>query len=151
MAPGAAAEAAHMSYERIDRVYTAGGETVQVRFDLTDDQLRAVAHVADSVKTTRYRCAELTADDVIELRELMAIHDDAHDRASDGFAGGTLVMTVGRLGILVGVLREWRAGERAQDVIAAPHVDDALDTLADLHTRALRVALGADEPDFAFS
>jgi hypothetical protein len=144
-----------MRNERLEHVYTVTGKAVQVRFDLDDEQLYAVAYATDAVKTDRYRGVALDADAVLELRELVALHDNAIERARDGFNGGTLVMRVARLGVLVRSLGAWHAirdrsalmGSR--DAITAPVVADMLDGLADLHVRALRMALDAEAPAFS--
>ena len=145
-------QAAGMVNERLESVYTTEGKAVQVCFDLDDEQLFAVACVTEAVNVDRCRGVALDADAVLELRELVAIHDSALERAQDGYNGGTLVMTVARLGLLVQSLRTWCASRDqsalmgARDAIAAPVVDEMLDGLADLHARAVRVALAADAP-----
>jgi hypothetical protein len=144
-----------MLNERLEHVYTATGMTVQVRFDLGDEQLYAVANATDAVTTDRYRGVALDAAAVLELRELVALHDNAIERAQDGFDGGTLVMTVARLGLLVHSLQGWcESGDRSalmgpRDAITAPIVGDMLDGLAELHVRALRMALDAEAPEFS--
>lgn len=142
-----------MLNERLEGDYTGGGKVVQVCFDLDDEQLYAVACATEAVNTDRCRGVAPDADAVLELRELVAIHDNALERAQDGYNGGTLVMTVAR--------RRWPGWDRwcairdrspsvgARDVIAAPVVAELLDGLADLHVSALRVALDADMPTFS--
>jgi hypothetical protein len=148
-------QAAGMLNERIEDVYTAAGKTVQVRFDLEDEQLYAVAHATDALRTDRYRGAALDTEAVLELRELVALHDNAIERAQDGFSGGTLVMTVARLGLLVQSLQAWSAirdrsaSTGPRDATTAPIVADMLDGLADVHVRALRMALDAEAPAFS--
>lgn len=94
---------------------------------------------------------------VLELREVVALHDNAIERAQDGFNGSTLVMTVARLGLLVQSLQAWSAMRDrsaltgSRDTIAAPVVADMLDALADLHVRALRMALEAEAPAFSLA
>ena len=138
-----------MHNERIEDLATAGGHTVEVRFDLTDQQLRAVAHAAEAINVERFRGRELTADDVLRMRELTAVSDAAVERAQDGYAGGTLVMSVARLGLTVDALTEWlrRRDElgflRRQEGVDRPVVEGMLWDLADLHLRALQVAVGA--------
>jgi hypothetical protein len=144
-----------MLNERLEDVYTATGKAVQVRFDLDDEQLYAVAYATEAVRTDRYRGVALDVEAVLELRELVALHDNAIERAQDGFNGGTLVMTVARLGLLVQSLQAWSAiRDRsalmgARDASTAPVVADMLDGLADLHVRALRMALDAEAPAFS--
>ena len=139
-----------MLNERLEDIYTAGGRVVQVRFDLSDEQLYAVACATEAVNSDRCRGVALDADNVLELRERVAIHDSALERAQDGYHGGTLVMTVARLGLLVQSLQTWCAMVgRARGAIAEPVVAEMLDGLADLHVRALRVALDTDTPTFS--
>ena len=64
-------------------------------------------------------------------------------------------MTVARLGLLVQSLQTW-SGIRdrspltgPRDTITAPVATDVLDGLADLHMRALRMALDAEAPAFS--
>ena len=144
-----------MLNERLEDIYTAGGKVVQVRFDLDDEQLYAVARATEAVNIDRYRGVALDADAVLELRELVAIHDSSIERAQDGHNGGTLVMTVARLGLLVQSLQAWcaihdrSAFTGTRDAIAAPVVAEMLDGLADLQVRALRMALDAYTPTFS--
>ena len=141
-----------MLNERLEGVYTAEGKVVQVCFDLNDEQLFAVACATEAVITDRYRGVALDADAVLELRELVAIRDSAIERAQDGYNGGTVVMTVARLGLLLQSLQAWCAirdrspSVGARDAIAARVVAEMLDGLAALHVRALRMALDADTP-----
>ena len=96
--------------------------------------------------------AALDAEAVLEFRELVAIHDSALARAQDSFNGGTLIMRVARLGLLVQSLRarcamlDRSAFMGARDAIEASLVAEMLDGLADLHMRAVRLALDADAP-----
>ena len=141
-----------MLNERLEGVYTAEGRVVQVCFYLNDEQQFAVACATEAVITDRYRGVALDADAVLELRELVAIRDSAIERAQDGYNGGTVVMTVARLGLLLQSLQAWCAirdrspSVGARDAIAARVVAEMLDGLAELHVRALRMALDADTP-----
>ena len=95
----------------------------------------------------------LDGEAVLELRELVAVRDSALERAHDGYDGGTLVMSVARLGLLVRSLGDWQARCRRNGFLrpgegaAAAAADDLLEQLRELHARAARVALGADEPE----
>jgi hypothetical protein len=141
-----------LQHERIDHVGEPGAGSTQIRFDLTDAQLLGVARIADTVARERYMGRELDADAVQALRELVAIHDATLERAEDGYSGGTLVMSVARLGVLIEALREWSESRRTNgfarhheetDLDAA---DEILADLAELHVRALHVALGTAPP-----
>jgi hypothetical protein len=135
-----------MINERIDLIAIADGEAVQVRFDLPDADLTAVARSVGTVADERYRGAALTAEDVLELRDLMALRDAAAERAADGYAGGTLVVSVRRLGLLVTALRDWLARRleagflRHDQAVDHPAVERLAGELAELHGRALEAA-----------
>jgi hypothetical protein len=138
--------------ERIEKVAEPGGETVRVCFDLAEDQLLAIARIADTVKRERYMGNELDTDAVLTLRELVAINDNALDRAGDGVGGGTVVMAVGRLGLLVDAMREWSESRRDADVSQPTDAEDLavaealLPDLVDLRVRAMHAALGTEPP-----
>ena len=142
-----------MINERIDVIQIAGSDVVQLRFDLADAELLAVARIVEAVSSERYRVASLDAEGVLDLRELVALHDAALERAEDGYAGGTLVLSVRRLALLIGALAEWmdrRLGDafiRAHDAIDLPAAEGLLGDLRDLHVRGLHAALGT--PDHA--
>ena len=140
-----------MLNERLDTIRIAGCDALQIRFDLGDAELLAVARSVAGVATERYRGVALDADGVLELRELTAIHDAALERAEDGYAGGTLVVSVNRLGVMIEALGEWitqryQAGfMRAHEAQDLPAVEGLMDDLRDLHMRGLRTALAALE------
>jgi hypothetical protein len=146
-------ESAGMLNERIDVIQIAGSAVMQLRFDLADAELLAIARIVEAVSGERYRVAALDADGVLELRELIALHDTALERAEDGYAGGTLVLSVRGLGLVIGALAEWidrRLGDgfiRAYDAIDLPAAEDLLGDLRDLHLRGLHAALAT--PDHA--
>jgi hypothetical protein len=143
-----------MVHERFDRIPAAGGQTVHARFDLSDEQLFALAHAAEGMIAEHYRGVSLTADEVLEMRELVALHDNALERGQDGYAGGTLMLTVSRLGLAVRALSGWLARcERlglihAQDAFHAAVAEALLEDLTDLHARAVRIAVAADFPAY---
>jgi hypothetical protein len=136
-----------MTNERFENVHSADGATVHVRFDLTDEQLLALANAVNAVKAERFMGAEMTAQDVLDMRELIAVADGAAERAADGFYGGTLVMTVTRLGMTLAALTErlTRMDELGftsrQDELDRPELEAIIDDLYDLHVRALVAAL----------
>jgi hypothetical protein len=141
-----------MLNDRVDRLDLALHDAVQVRFDLSDAELVAVARAAEDVIDERFRGVALDGEAVLKLRELVAVLDSALERAHDGYDGGTLVMSVARLGLLVRSLGDWQARcrrigfLRPGEAAAAPAADDLLEQLCGLHARAARVALGADDP-----
>jgi len=146
-----------MINERIDIIRIAGGEAVQVRFDLSDADLTAIARSLATVAAERYRTAALSADDVLELRDLTALQESAYERACDGYAGGTLVVSARRLGPLVQALRDWHArrGElgflRHDEPLDESLVERLAGELHDLHVRALHAAVACATPDLALA
>jgi len=58
-----------------------GNPVVLACFDLGDDEIGASARVVAAIAAERYRTAEMSADDVLELRELTALSDDLADLA----------------------------------------------------------------------
>ena len=134
----------------VERLRGGGGEIVQISIDLSAEQLLAVAHATEGVVTDRYAAAALDADAVLELRALVALHDQSLERARDGDRGATLALTVEQLGRLVRALRDWLARReqlgflRAQEALDTPLVENLADELTDTHVYALRVALNAD-------
>lgn len=50
-------------------------------FDLDDEELGAAAHAVAATSAERYRTAELSGDDVLELRELTMVADELRDLA----------------------------------------------------------------------
>jgi hypothetical protein len=146
-----------MDNERVDIITIAGGEAVQVRFDLPDADLTAIARSLPTVAAERYRTAALDADDVLELRDLTALAEIADARARDGYSGGTLVLSVRRLGLLVQALGDWHARRltlgffRHDESVDEPIVQRLAGELHELHLRALHAALdcGITDPALA--
>jgi len=52
-------------------------------FDLREDELAAAARAVAATSTDRYRTARISADDVLELRELTALKDELEHGARD--------------------------------------------------------------------
>jgi hypothetical protein len=66
-----------------------GESVVFVCFDLRADELAAAARAVEAVKTERYRTPRISADDVLELRELTALADELeHGRPATEPADG---------------------------------------------------------------
>ncbi len=136
-----------MVHDRIQQTHVARGAVVRITCDLSDAELLAVAHVTDAVKRARYAGVALDAATMLTMHALIALTDQALERAQDGDGGGTLVLTVDRLGLLVDSLREWLTQReqvgfvRMQQAIARPLVEDMLGDLSELYDRALGVAL----------
>ena len=71
-----------------------GEPVVHAIFDLHEDEIAASAHAVASSSAERFRNVEMSADDVVELRELTALADEL---AELGGGHGTLVMRPARL------------------------------------------------------
>ena len=65
---------------RIDTTQGLDGESVVLAcFDLSDDEITASAHAVKFTSGNRFRNAEMSTDDVLELRELTALTDELED------------------------------------------------------------------------
>jgi hypothetical protein len=64
-----------------------GEHVVFVCFDLREDEIAAAARAVEATKVERYRISPISADDVLELRELTALADEL-DHALPGVEPG---------------------------------------------------------------
>jgi hypothetical protein len=55
-----------------------GEHVVFVCFDLREDEVAAAVRAVEATKAERYRTPRISADDVLELRELTALADELH-------------------------------------------------------------------------
>jgi hypothetical protein len=132
---------------RIDTTRDLDGHAVVLAcFDLSESEAAACAHVVSAVRADRYRLAELSADDVLEMRELTALADELADVAARG-AASSLVLAPARLNALRHALEafaesrdeaDWVREEDREPLAAARAL---LWPLADLSEQALRAAL----------
>jgi hypothetical protein len=66
-----------MQHAHIDSSRGLDGEPVVLAcFDLREDEIAAACHAVTAIATERYRTARMSADEVLELRELTAITDE---------------------------------------------------------------------------
>lgn len=66
----------------IDISHGLDGEPVVLAcFDLAEEQLAASAHAVAATSAERFRIADMSVDDVLELRELTALSDELADLA----------------------------------------------------------------------
>jgi hypothetical protein len=73
-----------MQHVHIDISRGLDGEHVVLAcFDLREDELAAAARAVAATATDRYRTARISADDVLELRELTALKDELEHGARD--------------------------------------------------------------------
>jgi hypothetical protein len=70
---------------------------VHALFDLSEDEIAASAHAIAAIAAERFRMADMSSDDVLELRELTALADELSELSG---GTGTLVMRPARLSAL---------------------------------------------------
>ena len=119
-----------------------GSKQVVACFDLTEDEIAAVARAVDVSRTEQFRHEELSTDDVVAMRELTALADQLTALAGYGSAV-TVELSPARLVALrdtrhvfvehrdeAGFTREEdREAYATATVLAAPLADLAADTL----------------------
>ena len=129
-------------------LHAADGTPVcNVSFDLSTEQLHAMASATEAVRLDRHRNPELSTDDVLALRELTGISDELHLLADQG-ANATLVLQLARFVALHDALGEWvhaaadRGWMREDDQAIHPFVAALIDPMAALRADALHAVLG---------
>ena len=143
-----------MLHPRIDISRDLEGEPIVLAcFDLGPEEIAGLSHAVAAMAAERFRHADMSVDDVLELRELTALADElAHQDPQPGLR--TLVLRPARLsGLRDSVARfiEMRdEGEwiREEDREPLAHLRGLLLPLEELCAEALRAALspGAQEP-----
>ena len=139
----------------IDISQSLDGEAVVLAcFDLGEEQLAASAHAVASA-AERFRIADLSVDDVIELRELTALSDELADLAlRPGMR--TVVLRPARLTVFRDAVarfietRDEAEWVREEDRDALARVRALLYPLEDLCADALRAALTGSTPTRPF-
>jgi hypothetical protein len=82
---------------RIDISQDLDGESVvHACFDLDHQEIAASAHAVGAAASERFRTSSMSADDVVELRELTALADEFGEFAAGG-ASQTIVLRPARL------------------------------------------------------
>jgi hypothetical protein len=134
-----------MERARIDISQDLDGDpVVHACFDLSQDQLAASAHAVAAVAAERFRTTELSADDVVEMRELTTLADELGELKA---GASTVVLKPARLSAFrdaVTVFVETR--EQAEWVREEDHqplalLREMLYPLEQLGTEAMRAAL----------
>jgi hypothetical protein len=127
-----------------------GEPVVLAIFDLGEEQLGASAHAVAAASAERFRTAELSADDVIEMRELTALTDELADLAlRPGMR--TVVLRPARLSAYRGALsrfvesRDEAEWIREEDREPLAIVRALLFPLEELAADAVRAALSGPE------
>jgi hypothetical protein len=141
-----------MNHARLDITQGLDGEAVVLAcFDLGEEEIAASAHAVQAITTERFRTAEMSVDDVLEMRELTALADELGDQSHQ--AGiRTLVMRPARLNAWRDALthfvetRDDADWMRDDDRDALPAARVLLWPLADLCADAMRAALSPPAP-----
>ncbi|HVL94490.1 MAG TPA: hypothetical protein VM266_01380 [Solirubrobacteraceae bacterium] len=120
-----------------------GFPAVAVTFDLAPEQAAAAAHAVRTIREVRYRTFDMSADDVVAMREMTSLADELAELSARGGADHVRA-NIARLGALRSALEEFAANEhleREGDAAARPIVFLLADAVADLHAEALRALL----------
>lgn len=129
-----------------------GEPVVLACFDLAEEQLAASAHAVTATSAERFRIADLSVDDVLELRELTALSDELADLAlRPGMC--TVVLRPARLSVYRDAIaafiesRDSAEWVREEDREPLARVRSLLYALEDLCADAVRAALsGSPSP-----
>jgi len=137
-----------MERQHIDVTQDLDGESVvHAVFDLREEEIRASAHAVSGSAAERFRNVDMSADDVIELRELTALADDLGERVG---GAGTIVLRPARLSAYRAALeffvetRDEADWIRAEDREPLAIVRSLLYPLEELAAEAMRVALSPE-------
>jgi hypothetical protein len=141
-----------MFHARIDITQGLDGEPVVLAlFDLGDEEIAASAHAVRAINSERFRTADLSVDDVLEMRELTALGDELADLASrPGMS--TVVLRPARLSALRHALthfvetRDEADWMRDEDRTPLSFARELLWPLGDLAAEAMRAALNPGTP-----
>src|SRR3954447_7508471 len=137
----------NMIHARLDITRDFDGEAVVLAcFDLGEEEIGASAYAVQAITTERFRNAEMSIDDVLELRELTALADELSDhQARQGIR--TLVMRPSRLNAWRHALthfvetRDEAEWVREDDRKSLPFARELLWPLGDRCAEAMRAAL----------
>ena len=133
-----------MERQHVDITRDLDGEpVVHACFDLSEGQIRASEHAVGR-SAERFRNTEMSADDVLELRELTALSDELGELVG---GAGTLVMRPARLNVYSAALasfvesRDEAEWIREEDREPLAIVRALLYPLEQLSAEAMRAAL----------
>ena len=121
------------------------GKPVRVACDLTSAQIAACAHALEVHRDGRYRLAEMSVDDALDLRELTGLIDRFQTLSGHG-AHDTVQLTAAHVVQVSDVIRDFVAAQALAEKVhpeSRPHVAAArslVDPLADLARDALQAA-----------
>ena len=125
---------------------------VHAVFDLREDEIAASAHAVSAAIAERFRNEQLSADDVVEFRELTALTDELAELSG---GAGTIVMRPARLNAYLHALamfvesRDEAEWIRDDDREPLAIVRGLLWPLEDLSAEAIQAALSAHSPRHA--
>ena len=125
---------------------------VHAVFDLREEEIAASAHAVAASVAERFRNEELSADDVVEFRELTALADELSELAG---GAGTIVMRPARLNAYRNALlifiesRDEADWIRDEDREPLAVVLGLLWPLEDLAAEAMQAALSDEAPRHA--
>lgn len=136
-----------MFHAHIDRSQDLDGEPVVFAcFDLSEPEIAASAHAVAATVTERFRNSTMSADDVLEFRELTALGDDLAEQARRTGAH-TIVMRPARLSAYRGAVLHFVDARDEVDWLpesdrqALESLHELLLPLEDLCGEAVRAAL----------
>ena len=138
-----------MEHARIDVSQDLDGHpVVYACFDLAPEQIAAAAHAVAATAGERFRITEMSADEVVELRELTALADELGDLTG---AASTLVLQPARLSTLLHAVarfvesREQADWIREEDQQPLALAREMLLPLEQLNAEATRAALSPEQ------
>jgi hypothetical protein len=142
-----------MERQHIDITKDLEGEpVVHAVFDLREEEIGASAHAVSAAIAERFRNEDLSADDVVEFRELTVLADELGELTG---GAGTIVMRPARLSAYLHALAmfvesrdeaEWIRDEDREPLAIARGL---LWPLEDLSAEALQAALTGHAPKHA--
>jgi peptidoglycan/xylan/chitin deacetylase (PgdA/CDA1 family) len=125
-----------------------GNPVVFACFDLAPEQMAAAAHAVAATAAERFRITEVSADEVLELRELTALADELGELTG---GASTVVLRPARLSTLLdAVSRFVESREQAEWIREEDHqplalLREMLFPLEQLNAEATRTALSPNE------
>lgn len=139
-----------MQHLRIDISQDLEGEPVVFAcFDLRQDEIEASAHAIAASATERFRMASVSADEVLELRELTALADELAELAR---VTSTVVLSPARLSAYRDAIahfvetRDEADWMREEDAESVALLRAMLPPLEQLCAEAVRAALAPTAP-----
>ena len=137
-----------MEHVRVDISEDLDGHpVVHAVFDLAPEQIAAAAHAVAATSGERFRMTEMSADDVVEFRELTALADELGELTA---GASTVVLRPARLNALLdAVSRFVESREHAEWIREEDHqplalLREMLFPLEQLSAEATRAALSPE-------